>query len=34
MFAAFGPGGLVAYTEKDEFDVPTVVVKRVPPEVR
>ena len=22
MFAAFGPGGLVAYVEKDEFDVP------------
>lgn len=34
MFAAFGPDGLVAYTETDEFDVPTVVVKRVPPEVR
>ena len=34
MFAAFGPDGLVAYVEKDEFDVPTVVVKRLPPEVR
>ena len=34
MFAAFGPGGLVAFVEKDEFDVPTVVVKRLPPEVR
>lgn len=33
MFAAFGPHGLVAYTEMDEFDVPTVVVKRIPPEV-
>ena len=34
VFAAFGPGGLVAYVEKDEFDVPAVVVKRIPPEVR
>lgn len=34
MFAAFGPGGLVAYVETDELDVPTVVVKRLPPEVR
>ena len=34
MFAAFGPDGLAAYVEKDEFDVPTVVVKRVPPEIR
>ena len=34
MFTAFGPDGLVAYTETDEFDVPTVVVKRVPPAVR
>ena len=34
MFAAFGPAGLVAYVETDELDVPTVVVKRVPPEVR
>ena len=34
MFSAFGPGGLVAYVETDELDVPTVVVKRVPPEVR
>lgn len=34
MFVAFGPDGLVAFVEKDEFDVPTVVVKRLPPEVR
>ena len=34
MFAAFGPNGLVAYVEKDEFDVPAVVVKRLPPQVR
>lgn len=34
MFAAYGPGGLVAFVEKDEFDVPAVVVKRVPPGVR
>ncbi len=26
---AFGPGGLVAYIELDEFDVPTVVVRRI-----
>lgn len=34
MFAAFGPNGLVAYTEKDDLEVPTVVVKRIPPDVR
>ncbi|MCY4571996.1 MAG: hypothetical protein OXF01_04270 [Gemmatimonadetes bacterium] len=34
MFAAYGPGGLAAYVEHDELDVPTVVVKRLPPEVR
>jgi 6-bladed beta-propeller len=27
---AFGPGGLIAYIERDEFDVPTIVVKRLP----
>lgn len=27
---AFGPGGLVAYIERDEFDLPTIVVKRLP----
>ncbi len=31
---AFGPDGLVAYWEVDEMDVPTVVVKRLPVEVR
>ena len=34
MFGAFGPSGLVAYVEHDELDVPTVVVKRLTPEVR
>ena len=28
--AAFGPGGLAAYIETDEFDVPSVVVRRLP----
>ncbi|MDH5589015.1 MAG: 6-bladed beta-propeller [Gemmatimonadota bacterium] len=28
--AAFGPEGAVAYLERDEFDVPRVVVKRLP----
>jgi len=28
--SAFGPGGLVAFVEKDEMDVPRVVVKRLP----
>ena len=27
---AFGPDGLAAYVETDEFDVPTVVVGRLP----
>ena len=27
---AFGPGGLVAFVETDEFDVPTVALKRLP----
>jgi hypothetical protein len=27
---AFGPDGLVAFVETDEFDVPTVVVRRLP----
>ena len=31
---AFGPDGLVAFGEADEFDVPVVVVRRLPPEVR
>ena len=32
--SAFGPDGLVAFVEKNELDVPTVVVKRLPAEVR
>lgn len=32
--AAFGPEGLVAFIERDEFDVPTVVVKRLPANLR
>ena len=27
----FGPNGLVVFLEKDEFDVPVIVVKRLPP---
>ena len=34
MPSAFGPDGLVAFVERDELDVPTVVVKRLPPGVR
>ncbi len=34
MPGAFGPGGLVAFVETDEFDVPTVIVKRLPEAVR
>jgi len=34
MPRAFGPDGLVAFVERDELDVPTVVVRRLPPEVR
>ena len=34
MPAAFGPDGLAAYVERDEFDVPTIVVRRLPAEVR
>lgn len=30
MPSAFGPDGLTAWIETDEFDVPTVVVRRVP----
>lgn len=30
---AFGPGGLVAFVETDEFDVPTIVLKRLPPTI-
>jgi hypothetical protein len=31
---AFGPDGLIARIETDEFDVPTVVVERLPAELR
>ncbi len=34
MPRAFGPDGLIAFVERDEFDVPTVVVKRLPEAVR
>lgn len=34
MPSAFGPDGLVAFVEVDELDIPTIVVKRLPPEVR
>jgi hypothetical protein len=32
--SAFGPDGMVAFIERDEFDVPTVVVKRLPAVLR
>jgi hypothetical protein len=31
---AFGPDGRVAFVERDELDVPRVVVRRLPPELR
>ena len=31
---AFGPGGLAAFVVLDEFDVPSVVVRRLPATVR
>jgi len=31
---AFGPGGLAAFIERDELDVPSVVVKRRPAVLR
>ena len=34
MPAAFGPDGLVAFVERDELDIPSIVVRRLPPEVR
>ena len=34
MPLAFGPDGLIALVEMDEMDVPTIVVKRLPAEVR
>jgi hypothetical protein len=32
--AAFGPEGMVAFIERDELDVPSVVVKRLPAVLR
>lgn len=32
--SAFGPEGMVAFIERDDFDVPTVVVKRLPAVLR
>ncbi|MXW71995.1 MAG: hypothetical protein F4Z74_11160 [Acidobacteria bacterium] len=34
MPRAFGPGGLAAFVEPDEFDVPVITVRRLPPEIR
>ena len=34
MPGAFGPGGLVAFVETDELDIPTIIVKRLPVAVR
>ena len=34
MPAAFGPGGLVAFVETDELEIPTIVVKRLPAALR
>ena len=34
MPAAFGPDGLVAFVELDEYHVPTVTVRRLPSEIR
>ena len=31
---AFGPDGLVAYVTLEEFDVPVVVVRRLPEGIR
>ena len=31
---AFGPGGLVAFIDTDDFDVPVITVRRLPPEIR
>ena len=31
---AFGPDGLVAYIERDGFDVPTIRVRRLPAGLR
>lgn len=34
MPSAFGPNGLVAFIERDELDIPGIVVQRLPVEVR
>ncbi len=34
MPGAFGPDGLVAFVERDELDIPSIVVRRIPAEVR
>ena len=34
MPSAFGPDGLAAFIETDDFDVPVVVVRRLPGAVR
>lgn len=31
---AFGPGGLAAFVEMDEFDVPAIILKRLPEAIR
>ena len=31
---AFGPGGLVAFIDTDDYDVPVITVRRLPPEIR
>ena len=31
---AFGPDGLVAFIETDEFDVPVIAVRRLPQQIR
>lgn len=31
---AFGPGGLAAFVEADEFEVPVITVRRLPPAIR
>lgn len=34
MPGTFGPDGLVAFVERDELDIPSIVVRRIPAEVR
>ena len=31
---AFGPDGLAAFIETDEFDVPVITVRRLPQQIR